>query len=80
MRRIGLLRLDRQPSLHFQPQLEATQSVGPMPTRFLGHDKQVHGLDQTTVVDFWRWAYSDVLSNGSRSRSQTSWLAKRSAV
>lgn len=38
-----------------------------MPTRFLEHREQVPGLDQTTVVDFWRWAYSDVLSNGNRS-------------
>jgi hypothetical protein len=38
-----------------------------MPTRFLEQDEQVPGLDQTTVLDFWRWAYSDVLSNGTRS-------------
>ena len=38
-----------------------------MPTRFLEHDEQVPGLDQTTILDFWRWAYSDVLSNGNRS-------------
>jgi len=38
-----------------------------MPTRFLEHDEQVPGLDQTTILDFWRWAYSDVQSNGTRS-------------
>jgi hypothetical protein len=51
-----------------------------MPTRFLEHHEQVPGLAQITILDFWRWAYSDVLSNGSRSCLQTSWLAKRSAV
>jgi hypothetical protein len=38
-----------------------------MPTPFLEHDENVPGLDQTTVLEFWRWAYSDVLSNGTRS-------------
>jgi hypothetical protein len=38
-----------------------------MPTRFLEHHEQVPGLVETTVLDFWRWAYSDVLSNGNRS-------------
>lgn len=38
-----------------------------MSTRFLEHHEPVPGLDQTTVVDFWRWAYSDVRSNGNRS-------------
>jgi hypothetical protein len=38
-----------------------------MPTHFLEHDEKVPGLDQTTILDFWRWAYSDVLSNGTRS-------------
>ena len=38
-----------------------------MPARLLEHHEPVPGLDQITIVDFWRWAYSDVLSNGIRS-------------
>lgn len=38
-----------------------------MKSCFLQPDEPVPGLDETTIVDFWRWAYSDVLSNGNRS-------------
>jgi hypothetical protein len=34
---------------------------------FLHSDDIVTGLDGRTVGDFWRWAYSDVLSNRNRS-------------
>lgn len=34
---------------------------------FRNHDEPIPGLDGRTVGDFWRWAYSDVLSNRNRS-------------
>ena len=38
-----------------------------MQIHFLEHHEKIPGLDQTTVLEFWRWAYSDVMSNGTRS-------------
>jgi hypothetical protein len=38
-----------------------------MQSRFLETHEPIPGLGQTTVADFWRWAYSDVLSNINRS-------------
>ncbi len=35
--------------------------------RLLPSDEPIPGLDGQTVADFWRWAYSDVLSNRNRS-------------
>jgi hypothetical protein len=36
-------------------------------SRFLHFNDPIPGLDGRTVGDFWRWAYSDVLSNTNRS-------------
>jgi hypothetical protein len=36
-------------------------------TGFFNHDEPIPGLEGRTVGDFWRWAYSDVLSNRNRS-------------
>jgi hypothetical protein len=38
-----------------------------MVSRFLEAGEPIPGLDESTVGDFWRWAYSDVLSNINRS-------------
>ena len=38
-----------------------------MPRHFLQADEPLTSLDGTTICDFWRWAYSDVLSNTVRS-------------
>ena len=34
---------------------------------FLSRDLSIPGLERHTIADFWRWAYSDLLSNGNRS-------------
>lgn len=34
---------------------------------FRRSDERIPGLDGCTMVDFWRWAMSDILSNGNRS-------------
>jgi hypothetical protein len=36
-------------------------------SRFIDSSTLIPGLDGHTIADFWRWAYSDVLSNGNRS-------------
>lgn len=33
---------------------------------FLEHNTEIKGLEPNSVVDFWRWAYSDILSNTNR--------------
>jgi hypothetical protein len=37
------------------------------PTAFRGGEDPIPGLDGRNVGDFWRWAYSDLLSNRNRS-------------
>jgi len=47
-------------------QLSPTDSNG-MQAKFLDPQDKVPGMEHGTIADFWRWAYSDVLSNGNRS-------------
>ena len=37
-----------------------------MRIRMLDPDRQISGLGNHTVGDFWRWAYSDAMSNRNR--------------
>jgi hypothetical protein len=38
-----------------------------MPEQFLNHTELIPGMVSYSIGDFWRWAYSDVLSNRNRS-------------
>jgi hypothetical protein len=46
---------------------DTSPSSSPSGAGFRNHDEPIPGLDGRTVGDFWRWAYSDVLSNRNRS-------------
>src|SRR5690348_8635943 len=47
--------------------LNMNANFGPPECRFLEPSEHVPGLKDLRVIDFWRWAYSDVLSNRNRS-------------
>ena len=46
--------------------LQTISEIEPLQTRFLNLDDAIRGLPNHRVADFWRWAYSDVLSNRNR--------------
>jgi hypothetical protein len=42
-----------------------SEPLGALPIR-LDPSLPIHGVEDVSLVDFWRWGYSDVLSNGVR--------------